>query len=201
MAWLALASCSTSSAWAIVFVGGNPASSTRSHVAQTLRDARAAQHGRGCHHADHRWFLTKPWAGRRSLAFRRAGPSVDCAGTSGHRGGDGGLDAERQRREGGLANDDTFRWVYAWKIGDRSVVETSEEELADYYFRFEGRTHHAGEYQEYLEYMARCIETGTPKPDAVGGGTVAPMEAMEQAVARAPGPVREVSSGTLEPIT
>ena len=208
------------------------------------------------YHADHRWFLAKPWAREPSFRWLFGGLShpVDLVrwylpdieevmGVS---------MLSDNGREGGLANDDTFHFVfrttsgpiarvsgsysgptvpalrdsgmtcilraehgasqadyhelrYAWKIGDRSVVETSEEELADYYFRFEGRTHHAGEYQEYLEYVARCIETGTtPKPDAVEGvETVALMEAMEQASRLGrPVQVREVLERyALEPIT
>ncbi|HSV13491.1 MAG TPA: Gfo/Idh/MocA family oxidoreductase [Tepidisphaeraceae bacterium] len=54
-----------------------------------------------------------------------------------------------------------------------------------YYFRFGGRSHHAGEYQNYIEYFARCVERGeTPKPDiAEGIGTVALMSAMERSLA------------------
>lgn len=50
----------------------------------------------------------------------------------------------------------------------------------NYYFRFEGETHHAGEYQNYLEYFYRCIEEGIiPKPDMKEGiRTLAVMEAM-----------------------
>ena len=53
-----------------------------------------------------------------------------------------------------------------------------------YYFRFTGRSHHAGEYQNYIEYFARCLAGGeTPKPDlAEGIGTVALMTAMERSL-------------------
>jgi len=49
-----------------------------------------------------------------------------------------------------------------------------------YYFRFEGESHHAGEYQNYIEYFARCLDRGeTPAPDIREGvHTIAVMEAM-----------------------
>jgi len=54
-----------------------------------------------------------------------------------------------------------------------------------------GVSHHAGEYQNYIEYFARCLESGaTPKPDAVEGiVTVALMQAMDEA-AQSGAPVR-----------
>jgi predicted dehydrogenase len=73
---------------------------------------------------------------------------------------------------------------YSWKQGGHSVIERFEEQ-EDYYFRFEGRTHHAGEYQNYIEYFARCIVAGeTPKPDAREGiVTIALLVAMEETCA------------------
>ena len=73
---------------------------------------------------------------------------------------------------------------YAWRTGGRSVIERFEEE-EDYYFRFGGRTHHAGEYQNYIEYFARCLAAGeTPKPDVREGiVTIALLVAMEETCA------------------
>ena len=72
--------------------------------------------------------------------------------------------------------------------GGRETRRRSEsfEDQDDYYFRFEGRSHHAGEYQNYLEYFARCLDSGqAPKPDVPEGIiTVALLEALEEAVAR-----------------
>ena len=53
-----------------------------------------------------------------------------------------------------------------------------------YYFRFEGETHHAGEYQNYLEYFARCLNQGeTPTPDIREGvHTMAVVEAMAESL-------------------
>ena len=52
--------------------------------------------------------------------------------------------------------------------------------LHDYYFRFENESHHAGEYQNYIEEFAMCMDQGiTPKPDLKEGiYTLAIMEAM-----------------------
>ena len=53
-----------------------------------------------------------------------------------------------------------------------------------YYYRFEGNTHHAGEYQNYIEYFAREKQAGqTPRPDLTEGiHTLAIMEAMEKSL-------------------
>ena len=58
------------------------------------------------------------------------------------------------------------------------------EDLRPYYYRFEGETHHAGEYQNYLEEFARCLDSGeTAKPDLREGiRTLAVMEAMERSM-------------------
>jgi hypothetical protein len=68
-----------------------------------------------------------------------------------------------------------------------------------YYFRFTGRSHHAGEYQNYIEYFSRCLAEGqTPKPDLTEGiGTVALMTAMEQSLAtKSPVRVGQVLEGS-----
>lgn len=56
------------------------------------------------------------------------------------------------------------------------------DELHDYFFRFEAESHHAGEYQNYIEHFARCIHAGeTPLPDLKEGiHTLAVMEAMDE---------------------
>ena len=51
---------------------------------------------------------------------------------------------------------------------EKTAAEHTFEELHDYYFRFEAENHHAGEYQNYIEYFAECIgKGGTPLPDVV----------------------------------
>ena len=58
------------------------------------------------------------------------------------------------------------------------------EEKRPYYYRFEGDTHHAGEYQNYLEYFAKCLAEGiTPRPDLREGiYTIAVMETMARSL-------------------
>lgn len=58
------------------------------------------------------------------------------------------------------------------------------DDLHDYFFRFEAENHHAGEYQNYIEYFADCLRTGkTPKPDIKEGiHTLAVMEAMDRSL-------------------
>jgi len=84
----------------------------------------------------------------------------------------------------GASQGDYYDLRYAWKLGAQSVVETFEDQ-DDYYFRFGGHSHHAGEYQNYIEYFARCLAAGeTPKPDVTEGiVTVALMQAMEESCA------------------
>lgn len=64
--------------------------------------------------------------------------------------------------------------------------ETMESypEKHGYYFRFEGETHHAGEYQNYIEYFAELLKKGeTPKPDLKEGiHTIGIMEAMKESL-------------------
>ena len=85
------------------------------------------------------------------------------------------------RCDAGASQADYHELRYAWKIGEEAVVESFESKR-DYYFRFGGVSHHAGEYQNYIEYFARCVEAGeTPKPDPREGiVTVALMQAMDE---------------------
>jgi predicted dehydrogenase len=187
------------------------------------------------YHADHRWFLEKPWAKQASFKWLFGGLShpadiarwylPDIAEVMGY------SSLSANGRAGGLKNADTFHFIlksasgkiarvsgcyscptvpaqrdsgmtcilrcangasqadyhelrYSWRLGGQSVIERFEEE-EDYYFRFGGRTHHAGEYQNYIEYFARCLDaSATPKPDAREGVvTIALLEAMEESCA------------------
>ena len=58
------------------------------------------------------------------------------------------------------------------------------DEKHGYYFRFESESHHAGEYQNYIEEFAECMNAGiTPKPDLKEGiRTLAVMEAMDESM-------------------
>ena len=98
------------------------------------------------------------------------------------------------RCSNGASQGDYYDLRYAWKMNGQSVVETFEDK-DDYFFRFGGHSHHAGEYQNYIEYFARCIAGGTtPKPDAREGiVTVAVMQAMEEScVAGRPVKIKDV---------
>jgi predicted dehydrogenase len=58
------------------------------------------------------------------------------------------------------------------------------DEKHPYYFRFEGESHHAGEYQNYIDYFAETLLSGgTPLPDLKEGvHTIAIMEAMSRSL-------------------
>lgn len=195
--------------------------------------------------ADHRWFLSKPWAQQPTFKWLYGGMShpvdllrwylPDVVEVMGY------AYLSPNGRAGGLVNPDTYHFVlkaasgkiarvsgvyscptvpverdspmtcilrcekgasqadyhelrYAWKIGEQAAIESFEAKR-EYYFRFGGNSHHAGEYQNYIEYFARCLAAGeTPKPD-VGEGvvTVALMQAMEEsATTGLPVKVRDV---------
>jgi predicted dehydrogenase len=185
------------------------------------------------YHADHRWFLEKPWAKQPAFKWLYGALShpadlvrwylpdiVEVMGYS---------RLSENGRAGGLTNPDTFHYVlrsasgriarvsgsysgptvpsqrdsgmtcvlrcangasqadywelrYSWKLDGKAVIERFEGE-EDHYFRFGGHSHHAGEYQNYIEYVARCLESGeTPRPDVSEGiVTVALLQAMEEA--------------------
>ena len=82
----------------------------------------------------------------------------------------------------GASQADYHELRYSWKIGSQAVIENFEG-AENYYFRFAGNSHHAGEYQNYIEYFARCLEHGEmPKPDVREGiVTIALLQSMEEA--------------------
>ncbi|XEC97494.1 Gfo/Idh/MocA family protein [Paenibacillus tarimensis] len=73
---------------------------------------------------------------------------------------------------------------YYTKFSGEKMATHSYEEKEPYYFRFEGKSHHAGEYQNYIEYFADCLYKGeTPKPDLHEGlHTIAIMDAIEKSI-------------------
>lgn len=77
-----------------------------------------------------------------------------------------------------------LRYAITDKTGEERLI-TWEHKLK-HYFRFEGKSHHAGEYQNYLEYFADSIEQGfTAYPDLKEGiGTIAVLKAMELSLER-----------------
>jgi predicted dehydrogenase len=78
-----------------------------------------------------------------------------------------------------------LRYAVTTNTGEEKII-TWEHKLK-HYFRFEGKSHHAGEYQNYLEYFADSIEQGwTAFPDVREGiRTIALMKAMEESLATA----------------
>lgn len=73
---------------------------------------------------------------------------------------------------------------YSTHFTGEGGVQYDMNHRAGYYFRFGGRSHHAGEYQNYIEHFARSLAAGQmPKPDiAEGIVTVATMVAMERSL-------------------
>jgi len=76
-----------------------------------------------------------------------------------------------------------LRYAVTTRTGEEQVI-TWEHKLK-HYFRFEGKSHHAGEYQNYLEYFGDALASGeTAYPDMREGiGTIALLKAMEESLA------------------
>ena len=74
-----------------------------------------------------------------------------------------------------------LRYAITDKTGEEKVIHWGDAKLK-YFFRFEGQSHHAGEYQNYLEYFVDSIEQDfTASPDMKEGiGTVALLQAMDK---------------------
>lgn len=75
-----------------------------------------------------------------------------------------------------------LRYAITKNDGEEQII-TWEHKLK-HYFRFEGKSHHAGEYQNYLEYFADSIENNTiAYPDLKEGiGTIALIMAMDRSL-------------------
>jgi predicted dehydrogenase len=75
-----------------------------------------------------------------------------------------------------------LRYAVTTRTGEEKLI-TWEHKLK-HYFRFEGKSHHAGEYQNYLEYFHDCVLSGTTAyPDVAEGiGTIAVLKAMEESL-------------------
>lgn len=76
-----------------------------------------------------------------------------------------------------------LRYSITGRTGEEKIITWGDKYLK-HYFRFEGQTHHAGEYQNYLEYFAHSIWDNTPAyPDIKEGvGTIALLQAMDQSL-------------------
>jgi predicted dehydrogenase len=187
------------------------------------------------YHADHRWFLEKPWSLQQTFKWLYGGlshpvdfirwylPNIEEVMGYGMLSSNG--------KKGGLKNADTMHFIFKatdgriarvsgvytgpvqpvtrdsemscilrgtegcsqgdymdlrYAITDRTGEErmiTWEHKLK-HYFRFEGKSHHAGEYQNYLEYFVDSIEENfTAYPDLKEGiGTIAVLQAMDKSL-------------------
>jgi predicted dehydrogenase len=99
------------------------------------------------------------------------------------------------RGENGASQADYYDLRYSTHFSGEGSIQYDLANKEPYYFRFGGRSHHAGEYQNYIEYFARCIARGeTPKPDIHEGiVTVAVMTAMERSLeTKAPVSIKSV---------
>ncbi|WP_129717676.1 Gfo/Idh/MocA family protein [Pedobacter sp. SYP-B3415] len=76
-----------------------------------------------------------------------------------------------------------LRYALTDRRGEEKLITWGDSALK-HYFRFEGQSHHAGEYQNYLDYFARCLSEGiTAWPDIREGiGTVALLRAMDSSL-------------------
>ncbi|WP_244214318.1 Gfo/Idh/MocA family oxidoreductase [Pedobacter jejuensis] len=76
-----------------------------------------------------------------------------------------------------------LRYSVTTKTGEEKVITWGDSTLK-HYFRFEGQSHHAGEYQNYLDYFADSINNKfTAYPDLKEGiGTVALLQAMDKSM-------------------
>lgn len=187
------------------------------------------------YHADHRWFLEKPWALQASFKWLYGGlshpvdfirwylPNIEEVMGYGMLSSNG--------KKGGLKNPDTMHFIFRATDGRVARVsgcytgpvqpvtrdsemscilrgtegcsqgdymdlryaitdKTGEERIVTWehklkhFFRFEGKSHHAGEYQNYLEYFADSIEQNfTAYPDLQEGiGTIALLQAMDRSL-------------------
>ena len=74
-----------------------------------------------------------------------------------------------------------LRYAITNKRGEEKIITWGDKALK-HYFRFEGQSHHAGEYQNYLDYFADSITHGfTAYPDIKEGiGTAALLQAMDK---------------------
>ncbi|WP_200975665.1 Gfo/Idh/MocA family protein [Echinicola sp. 20G] len=188
------------------------------------------------YHADHRWFLEKPWSLEPAFKWLYGGLShpvdfirwylPDIEEVMGY----GMLSSNGQK--GGLKNSDTMHFIFKAKDGRvarvsgaytgpvQPAVRDSEmscilrgtegcsqgdymdlryaitdnmgeeqvvtwEHKSKHYFRFEGKSHHAGEYNNYLEYFVDSINYDfVAYPDLIEGiGTIALLKTMEKSLA------------------
>lgn len=76
-----------------------------------------------------------------------------------------------------------LRYAVTTKEGEEKIITWGDATLK-HFFRFEGQSHHAGEYQNYLDYFADSImQDFVAYPNMEEGiGTVALLQAMDQSL-------------------
>jgi predicted dehydrogenase len=76
-----------------------------------------------------------------------------------------------------------LRYSITDKTGEEKIIRWGDD-VMKHYFRFEGQSHHAGEYQNYLDYFADSIEQNfIAYPDMKEGiGTIALLQAMDKSL-------------------
>jgi predicted dehydrogenase len=76
-----------------------------------------------------------------------------------------------------------LRYAVTTNTGEEKIITWGDASLK-HYFRFEGQSHHAGEYQNYIEYFVESIEKDfTAYPDLKEGiGTIALLQAMDRSL-------------------
>jgi len=132
----------------------------------------------GLKHEDTMHFILKATDGRVARvsgvytspiqpAYRESGMSTVLRGTEG----------------ASQADYHELRYAITDKHGEEKTITWGDSSLK-HYFWFEGQSHHAGEYQNYLDYFADSITQGfTAFPDLKEGvGTVAVLQAMDESL-------------------
>lgn len=86
------------------------------------------------------------------------------------------------RGTNGTTKSEYSKLVYHTHFDNNGYQTNTYDDKHGYYFRFEGETHHAGEYQNYIDYFAKSLDANQiPKPDLKEGiVTIAVLVAMEK---------------------
>ena len=84
----------------------------------------------------------------------------------------------------GTSTSDYPQLRYSRNLDGREPEWIDFPELNDYYYRFGGYSHHAGEFENYLRHFAKALERGmSPQPDLEDGlRTVAVMKSLERSL-------------------
>lgn len=88
------------------------------------------------------------------------------------------------RGDNGVSQADYPQFRLFTNFDGEGCVATNYEARHSYYFRWGGSGHHAGEFQNYLEYFVKSIRNGIPpQPDLADGiRVIATLDAMKRAI-------------------